>query len=349
MLKVRAPNGELIREEKFTSAYDYQYFFDLLFKQINAKQKTVAIGHRVVHGGDHYINPVLVTPMIMNELKALIPFAPLHQPFNLRAIETLNQMHPDLPQIACFDTAFHRMRPPIADFFALPREYINLGVHRYGFHGLSYEYVVKQLYTSQCLKPRTVIAHLGNGASICAVKDGKSYDSTMGFTALDGLMMGTRCGALDPGVVLYLMKFKGMSHDQIENLLYKESGLLGVSGLSSNMQTLLESTAIEAKEAVALFVYRARREIGALAAVLGGVDTIVFTGGIGENAPYIRKAICADMGWLGIEIDDNKNINDHVLINTTHSSVEIRVIPTDEEYVIANHTFNVLEKGSKYG
>lgn len=326
MLQIRDANNTILKEEQFADSLSYADFFDLLFSRINANQQIVAVAHRVVHGGEFYTKPVLVTPSVIQELKTLIPFAPLHQPFSLNAIETLQHLLPTLPQIACFDTAFHSTHPRIADLFALPRAYAEAGIRRYGFHGLSYEYIVKQLQETNTLKPKTIIAHLGNGASMCAVKNGKSYDSTMGFTALDGLMMGTRCGSIDPGVVLYCLKSKQMSYEQIENLLYKESGLLGVSALSSNMQTLLDSDSPEAREAVDLFVYRAKRELGGLIAALGGLDTLVFTGGIGENAPTIREAICEGMDWLS-------------------ASVDIQVIPTDEEWIIAKHTFDLIAEG----
>lgn len=279
------------------------------------------------------------------KIKKLIPFAPLHQPYNLEAIESINKLYPNLRQIACFDTAFHTTHPKTADRFGLPRKFFEAGVKRYGFHGLSYEFIMHQLenINPQKHSGRIVIAHLGNGASMCAVKQGKSVDSTMGFTALDGLVMGTRCGTIDPGVILYLMQSERMSPDKIQNLLYKESGLLGVSGITSNMQKLLADKSPHAKEAIELFVYRIRRELGALAAALGGLDVLVFTGGIGENSWQIRHAVCQDSEWLGIEIDTTLNKTKQLMISSPKSFVDIYAIPTDEEWVIANHCFRLIK------
>ncbi len=338
-------SGKLITETTFDKNQNYTYFYNYLFDKIIASgNKINAIGHRVVHGGHTYVKPILVTQQDIENLKKLNSFAPLHQPFNLKAIEVINDLAPTLPQVACFDTAFHRTHSKLADTFGLPREYTDSGICRYGFHGLSYEYVLSQLNNKiQDIKlKKIIVAHLGNGASMCAIKNGESLDSTMGFTALDGLMMGTRCGSIDPGVILYLMKFKNMNHDNIEELLYKKSGLLGVSTISSNMATLIASNDPRAKEAVELFAFRARREIGALASSLNGLDMLVFTGGIGENASMVRELICQDMAWLGIKLDPTLNAQHNEIINKADSRVEIRVMPTDEEQIIANHTYKLL-------
>jgi acetate kinase len=288
----------------------------------------VAAGHRVVHGGDRYASPVVVTESDMAELGELCSLAPLHQPHNLAGIRAVMTLLPGLPQVACFDTAFHQTQPEIARMFPLPRALTDAGVRRYGFHGLSYEYIARRLREIPGLENRskTIVAHLGNGASLCALQDGRSVASTMGFTALDGLMMGTRAGSIDPGVLLYLMDEKGMTSRDLARLLYKESGLLGVSGISHDMRTLLASRDPRAKVAIDLFVYRVVREIGSLAAALGGLDALVFTGGIGEHAAPVRDAICDGARWLGVDRD------------AARSRVAVAVIPTNEEEMIARHT-----------
>ncbi len=270
--------------------------------------KLIAVGHRVVHGGRDFTGPVLVTDDVLTELDALTPLAPLHQPHSLEPMRTIRRLRPDLPQIACFDTAFHHTLPPVATRFALPRIYEDEGIRRYGFHGLSYEYIARQLQTvaPHIAGGRVVAAHLGSGASLCAMADGCSVETTMGFTALDGLVMGTRCGTLDAGVVLYLLQQKHLSAQEVEHLLYEKSGLLGVSGISSDMRTLLASKAPQAKEAIELFVYRIVREICALAASLGGLDAIVFTAGIGEHSPEIRIAVCKSLHWLGVALSTSQ-------------------------------------------
>lgn len=304
-------------------------------------------GHRVVHGGAHYAEPVRIDGNVLANLEELVAMAPLHQPHNLAAIRALAALKPDLPQVACFDTAFHRTQPAIAQAFALPRDITQAGVRRYGFHGLSYEYIAGVLpdYLGTVADGRVVIAHLGNGASLCAMQNRKSIASTMGFTALDGLMMGTRCGALDPGVLLYLLQPQNMPLDALEDLLYRRSGLLGVSGISSDMRELLPSDAPAAREAVALFCYRAARELGSLLAALGGLDALVFTAGIGEYAHQVRKSICEQFAWLGLEIDAQANHAGHSIISTSKSKIRVAVIPTNEEAVIAGHTAQLLEKG----
>jgi acetate kinase len=306
--------------------------------------KLIAVGHRVVHGGRNFTGPVLVTDAVLTELDALTPLAPLHQPHSLEPMRTIRRLRPDLPQIACFDTAFHHTLPAVATRFALPRAYENEGIRRYGFHGLSYEYIARQLQSvaPQIAGGKVVVAHLGSGASLCAMADGSSVETTMGFTALDGLVMGTRCGTLDAGVVLYLLQQKHLSAQDIEHLLYEKSGLLGVSGLSSDMRTLLASQAPQAKEAIALFVYRIVLDIGALAAALGGLDGLVFTAGIGEHSPEIRIAVCQGLRWLGVALGPAKPPPGTSLISTPESLIEVHVIPTDEEAMIARHTAETL-------
>ena len=299
-----------------------------------------AVGHRVVHGGTDFAAPVILDPKAVAALERLVPLAPLHQPHNLAPIKVIAQAVPDLPQVACFDTAFHRSQPTLAQSFALPRKFTAEGVRRYGFHGLSYEFIVARLreVDPRLATGRLVVAHLGNGASLCAIKDGRSVASTMGFTAVDGLMMGTRCGAIDPGAILYLMDNHSMDARGIEELIYSKSGLLGVSGLSSDMRTLRRSAAPEAREAIDLFVYRVVREIGSLAAALGGLDGLVFTGGIGENDPATRTEVAAQCRWLGLALDDERNAAGDGPISAPTSGVAAWVIPTDEERMIARHT-----------
>jgi acetate kinase len=297
------------------------------------------IGHRVVHGGMAFTQPVRMDAAVLEELKQFVPLAPLHQPHNLAAIDIVLQRLPEMPQVACFDTSFHRSNPEVAQMFALPAHFHAEGVRRYGFHGLSYEYIASVLpdVDPRAARGRTVVLHLGNGASMCALQDGRSVASTMGFTAVDGLPMGTRCGALDPGVVLYLLDQRGMDVREVEKLVYNQSGLLGVSGLSSDMRALLASDAPAARTAVDLYLYRIRRELGSLAAALGGLDALVFTAGIGENAAFIRQRVCADAAWLGVELDAAANEKNGPRISTTASRVAAWVVPTNEELMIARH------------
>jgi acetate kinase len=306
-----------------------------------------AVGHRVVHGGMRFTQPTLVTPEVVDALAGLVPLAPLHQPHNLAPIRVLAQRRPELPQVACFDTAFHRSQPEEAQAFALPQEITARGVRRYGFHGLSYEYIAGRLpeLAPDAARGRTVVAHLGNGASMCALREGRSMASTMGFTAVDGLPMGTRCGSLDPGVILYLMDELKMDTRAVEDLIYKRSGLLGVSGISSDMRTLLASDEPRARAAIALFTYRIGRELGSLAAALGGIDALVFTGGIGERAAPIREQVCRHAAWLGLELDPDANGNDGPRIGARSGKVGAWVIPTDEELMIARHTLAALQGG----
>jgi acetate kinase len=306
--------------------------------------RLVAAGHRVVHGGVRFTAPTLVTPEVIEQLAALVPLAPLHQPHNLAPIRALAALRPDLPQVACFDTAFHHTAPEVAQAFALPHDISARGVRRYGFHGLSYEYIASRLpeVAPGAALGRTVVAHLGNGASMCALLGGRSIASTMGFTAVDGLVMGTRCGSVDAGVILYLMDELKMDTRAVEDLIYKRSGLLGVSGISSDMRTLLASDDPRARFAVELFTYRIGRELGSLAAALEGLDALVFTGGIGERAALIRDRVCRHAGWLGVELDPAANDGDGPRISRDGSRVDAWVIPTDEEGMIARHTLEAL-------
>jgi acetate kinase len=304
----------------------------------------MGVGHRVVHGGLEYTRPVRLTAQVLAGLEKFVPLAPLHQPHNLAPIRQLLERAPGLPQVACFDTSFHRSNAEIAQMFALPSELHAQGVRRYGFHGLSYEYIASVLprYDQKAASGRSVVLHLGNGASVCAMQAGKSVASTMGFTAVEGLPMGTRSGSLDPGVILYLMDQRGMDARAIEKLIYNQSGLLGVSGISSDMRALLASGDARAKLAIDLYVYRIRRELGSLAAALGGLDAIVFTAGIGENAVPIRSRVCQDAAWLGVELDASANASGGPRISSAASKVSAWVIPTNEELMIARHTRRVL-------
>ncbi|WP_442753477.1 acetate/propionate family kinase [Methylocystis sp. JAN1] len=302
------------------------------------------VGHRVVHGGGEFSAPLRVTEAIVEKLAAFIPLAPLHQPHNLAVIRALLADHPQVPQVACFDTAFHTTQPPIAQAFAIPRKYSEAGVRRYGFHGISYEYVAGRLkeIAPEIANGRVIVGHLGNGASLCAMKDGKSIASTMGFTAADGLVMGTRCGAIDPGVLVHMIDQYGFDARGLEDFIYRKSGLLGVSGISSDMRTLRASFEPAAKEAIALFVYRIVREIGSLAAALGGLDAIVFTGGIGENDADTRAEVAAGCAWLGAALDEAANGAADEKISSPDSTVAVYVIPTNEELQIAQSAWRVI-------
>jgi acetate kinase len=307
-------------------------------------EQLLGVGHRVVHGGSRYTAPAVVTPLVLDELRALVPLAPLHQPHNLSAIEATMQGLPGVPQVACFDTSFHRGQPAVAELIPLPRELRGPGVQRYGFHGLSYQYIASMLprVAPDLAAGRVIVAHLGSGASLCAMRGSRSVDSTLGFTALDGLCMGTRAGALDPGVVLYLFQNLGLSASDVEDVLYRRSGLLGISGLSNDMRVLLSSSEPAARLAVDYFVYRAAKEIGAMAAVLGGVDGLVFTAGIGENSAEIRRRICEASAWLGLELDRDANERREPRISQPGSRVSAWVIPTNEELMIVTQTGRLL-------
>ena len=306
--------------------------------------RVLGVGHRVVHGGARFSGPTMITADVLGDLRKLIPLAPLHQPHNLAAVDAVSARLPDVPQVACFDTSFHRGQPQVAELVPLPREIRTSGVQRYGFHGLSYEYIASVLpeVAPEIAAGRVIVAHLGSGASLCAMRNLKSIDSSLGFTALDGLCMGTRPGALDPGVVLHLFQGLGLSAKEVETILYKKSGLLGISGISNDMRDLLGSNEPSARLAVDYFVYRAAREIGGLAAVLGGVDGFVFTAGIGENSAEVRSRICDASAWLGIVLDSDANSRKQTRISRKDSRISVWVIPTNEELVIARHTGTVL-------
>lgn len=338
-------DGAVIEEQKPDggNGFDHEKSLGLVLDRCKARfgdYRVVAAGHRVVHGGVKFRGPAAVTEQVLAEIERLSPLAPLHQPHNLKAIQAAARIAPGLPQVACFDTAFHRNQPPVAQWFGLPRRYTDEGVLRYGFHGLSYEYIASELQRIDLVaaKGRTIVAHLGNGASLCALQDGRSIATTMSFTPTDGLVMGTRVGSLDPAAVLYLMTTRGMSTSDIERLIYHESGLLGVSGVSSDMRDLLASDNPHAAEAVDLFVYRIVLEIGSLAAALGGLDAIVFTAGIGENSPIVRTRACQATKWLGVVLDVAANERGGPRISQADSPVTAWVIPTNEELKIAEHT-----------
>jgi acetate kinase len=344
-LLAREPGGEILLSRDFDEGGAKLTHEDLLrelfsWLSVQAESELKAIGHRVVHGGSDFKAPVRVDDRTMARLRKLEPLAPLHQPHNLSAIRTCAALQPHVPQVACFDTAFHQTMDIRARRLGLPRAYEEEGVQRYGFHGLSYEFIAQQLrlIDADLANARVIVAHLGNGASLCAMRDGCSVDTTMGFTALDGLLMGTRPGTLDPGAVTYLMREHAMGAAEVEDVLYQRSGLLGVSGISSDMRALLASNDQHAREAIELFVFRAAREIGALTAVLSGLDGLVFTAGIGEHAPEIRSRICACCAWLGVILDEQANEAGQMQINRESSRVRVYVIPTDEERMIALHT-----------
>ena len=314
-------------------------------RQHEAGWRVSGVGHRVVHGAQEFSQPIILDTAIVDALRRFIPLAPLHQPHNLAGIDAMSAALPDIPQVACFDTAFHRSQPELAQLFALPRAITAQGVRRYGFHGLSYEYIAEVLpqhLGAERAKGRVIVAHLGNGASMCAMKNLKSQASTMGFTAVDGLMMGTRTGNLDPGVLLYLMDYQQMDAQALTRLLYKESGLLGVSGISQDMRVLLECAAPEAREAVDLFCYRIVREIGSLTAALGGLDALIFTGGIGEHGAPVREQVCAQLGWLGLTLNPAANATNASRISATGSRIDVCIIPTNEEWIIARHTAELI-------
>jgi acetate kinase len=343
--------GASLADQDLTEGATHEDALAALLRWLEARfqdQRLVAAGHRVVHGGSLYTAPVRIDASVIAELRRLIPLAPLHQPHHLAAIAALSKLYPALPQIACFDTAFHHTQPEVAAAFALPRRLTDEGIRRYGFHGLSYEYIASVL--PDILGPaeadgRVVVAHLGSGASMCAMHRRKSVATTMGFTALDGLPMSRRCGNLDPGVVLYLTQEKGMTAAAVSDLLYNESGLFGVSGVSDDMRTLLASKDPHATDAVALFVYRISRELGSLAAALGGLDALVFTAGIGEHAPEIRRRVCEKAAWFGVNFDGPANAAGGPRITITGSKASAWVIRTDEDLMIARHTWRLIKDG----
>ena len=344
----RSGAGARIADEKLdTTVKDSRGALDALAGWLRSRfagARVLGVGHRVVHGGANYQQPTVVTPKVMQDLRALESLAPLHQPHNLAAIDAVTERLADVTQVACFDTSFHRGQPAVAELVPLPMEIRKRGVQRYGFHGLSYEYIASVLprVAPAIAEGRVIVAHLGSGASLCAMKSRKSIDTTMGFTALDGLCMGTRPGALDPGVGLYLFQELAMNMKEVEALLYKKSGLLGISGISNDMRELLASDAPEARLAIDYFVYRAAKEIGALTAVLGGLDALVFTAGIGEKSAEIRRRICEASAWVGIELDSRANDTGGPCISKQGSRVSAWTIPTNEELMIARHTSALL-------
>ncbi len=348
-LKIDDAHGKSIADQT-VSAKDHDGAIAAIHEwfagHVGSEAGFAGVGHRIVHGGLAYAEPVVVDARVISDLEALIPLAPLHQPHNIAAIRAVTASAPRVPQVACFDTAFHRHQPAVAQGFALPRALTAKGIRGYGFHGLSYEYIVAAMpgVAPDCATGRLVVAHLGNGASMCAINAGRSVATTMTFTALDGLPMGTRCGSIDPYVILYLLQQEGMDAHAIEHLIYNESGLLGVSGVSSDMRELLASEAASASEAVDLFVYRIGRELGSLAAALRGLDAVVFTAGIGENAAEIRARVCRDARWLGIILDEDANARHETRISSIDSAVSAFVVPTDENLMIARHTQELLDR-----
>ncbi|MCI0612248.1 acetate/propionate family kinase [bacterium] len=347
-LSVKNSQNEKIADEKLPDTVrDGRNAIDTLGNWLRSKYgdaRLLGVGHRVVHGGAKYAKPIVITKKILEDLRGLIPLAPLHQPYNLAAIEAIFERRPDVPQVACFDTSFHRGHSPVVDLVPLPANLREGGLQRYGFHGLSYEYIASILpqVAPEIANARVIVAHLGSGASLCALKDGKSVDTTLGFTALDGLCMGTRPGSLDPGVVLYLFQNLKLSAKEVESILYKKSGLIGISGISNDMRDLLKNNEPQARLAVDYFIFRVAKEIGALTAVLGGIDGLVFTAGIGENSAEIRERICQSCRWLGVELDTKANENKGPRISIPASKISAWVIPTNEELMIARHTGRLL-------
>jgi acetate kinase len=347
-LSPRSGAGEALADERLDATVsDGRGALERLAAWLRARYRgarVLGVGHRVVHGGARFAGPAVVTPRVMEELRALIPLAPLHQPHNLAAIDAAGNLFPGVSQVACFDTGFHRGQPPVAELVPLPRAIRDSGVQRYGFHGLSYESIASALprMAPEIAAGRVIVAHLGSGASLCAMKNGRSVDCTMGFTALDGLCMGTRPGGVDPGGVLHLFQGMGLGPGEVETILYEKSGLLGISGISNDMRDLLASHEPAARLAVDYFVYRAVREIGSMAAVLGGIDGLVFTAGIGENSAEIRRRIGEASAWLGIEIDPGANESGGPRISKSGSKVSAWVIPTNEELMIARHAGALL-------
>jgi acetate kinase len=342
-LTVKDEAGSVLADERPQAVRDVPAALDTLAAWLRGRYagaRVLGVGHRVVHGGAHYSSPVVVTPQVLEDLRALVPLAPLHQPYNLAAIEAVAERLPGVSQVACFDTSFHRGQPDVSQVIPLPREIRDTGVQRYGFHGLSYEYIASVLPEAapEIAERRVIVAHLGSGASLCAMKAGLSVDSTLGFS----LCMGTRPGAVDPGVILHLFQTMGLSAREVEAILYKKSGLLGLSGISNDMRDLLGSAEPAAALAVDYFVYRAAKEIGALTAVLGGLDGLVFTAGIGENSAAIRERICRASAWLGIDLDAEANERRGPRISSAGSRVCAWVIPTNEELMIARHTARIL-------
>lgn len=352
-MTARSAKGAVLLEHRWPDSAEmpHEAFFEPLFTWADAhlgSRPLMAVGHRIVHGGSSFHTATVLDDDVLAQLDALSPLAPLHQPHNLAAVRAAKAARPDVMQVGCFDTAFHHGHDDIVTRFALPGSWHDQGIRRYGFHGLSYEFVAGRLaeLDPTLAAGRVLIAHLGNGASLCALRDGRSVDTTMGLTALDGLMMGTRCGALDPGVVLYLEQQVGLSAQAVQTLLYEQSGLLGVSALSGDMRVLLASDDPKARLAVELFTFRIAREAGALVSSMGGIDGLVFTAGIGEHAAAVRADVAARLFWLGVEVDPAANAGGAGLISTLASKLKVWVIPTDEEAMIAHHTADVAAQAS---
>ncbi|MCC2645023.1 MAG: ackA [Burkholderiales bacterium] len=321
-----------------------------IFKWLNElseKYVLSMVSHRIVHGGKNFLKPTIITPSVIKQISALIPLAPLHQNYSLNAIEITTNLHPNIPQIACFDTSFHQTQDHLAKLFALPKELTDDNIIHYGFHGISYEYIASILHSKIGIlnSERVIAAHLGSGASMCALHNGKSIATSMGFTALDGLMMGSRCGRLDPGVILYLLQEKNYSVDKLQHLLYYESGLLGVSGISKDLRELFKNNSLQASEAIELFCYRAALEFGSLYVALGGCNALVFSAGIGENMPQVRQKICDYLYCFGIELDKSLNKNNETVISSKNSKILVSVIPTNEEYILAKHAQYLIKLG----
>ncbi|MEB4589632.1 acetate/propionate family kinase [Candidatus Thiothrix sp. Deng01] len=346
----KSPDGKVLSEsywEAVAHGQGHARAFDQIWSWLEdaaSGREILAVGHRVAHGGETYAQPVLIDTGVMGELTRLIPLVPLHQPNNLAAIRAVAIQHPGLPQVACFDTAFHQGREAVTECFALPYPLFERGVRRYGFHGLSYEYIIERLreIAPATAKGRVVVAHLGSGCSMTAIRNGKSIDTTMSFSALDGVPMGTRCGVLDPGVLLFLMREDKMGLEELEALLYKQSGLLGLSGVSNDLRALHTSEDPRAAAAIDYFVYRVSQILGSLTASLGGLDALVFTAGVGENDAEVRRRVCLDAGWLGVSLDEAANQTGRPRISHEGAGPSVWVIPTDEEKMIARHTLRVL-------
>jgi len=347
----RDPEGRSVAESwpkdagSFGQREAFAFLMQWLREHGRGELKVIGVGHRVVHGGGEFVQPTLIEPDVLTRLDSFIPLAPLHQPHNLAAIKALLELRPHVPQVACFDTAFHHDRAQVTQRFGLPDSLFQRGVRRWGFHGLSYESIVR---TFRQLAPdfadgRVIAAHLGSGASLCALRNGRSVETTMSFSVLDGLPMGTRCGALDPGVILFLLR-EGWTLERIEELLYKKSGLVGISGVSNDVRDLLGSREPGAADALEYFVYRIVREIGSLTAALGGLDALIFTAGVGENSPEIRRRVCAGLEWLNIRVDEDANRQNRQCISLAGQVRSVWVIPTNEEGVIASHTLSVVQR-----
>jgi acetate kinase len=350
-LKVVASDGSVLTDVRMDSRSADS--IDDLIRQLMTwlenhlgEESLTAIGHRVAIGGLEHSGPVIITAAVLKRLQGLVPLAPMHQPRNLEPIEILQASHPQIPQVACFDTAFHRTIPAVAERYGLPKQIRDAGAHRYGFHGISYEYIAGRLQVvdAQAAASKTVIAHLGNGSSMCALKGGRSVATTMGFSPLSGLIMGTRSGDLDPGLMIWLLREQGMSIDAVEAMLYHDSGLQGISGFSNDMRDLLASEMPAAKQAIESFVYKVSTELGALSAALEGLDALVFTAGIGENACRVRELICQRARWLGVKIDARENKKNSTLISADSSAIRVYVIPTNEERMIALHALSLTRK-----